>query len=196
MIETFDFITSDSHFGHAKILEYGRKGFINVDEMDRTIIKNWNDTVGPDDVVIHLGDFCLGQKERAPEYFHALNGRKYLLLGNHDNQATIDLFTGASSTPDRYLGEMYTLRGKKKNGIVLSHYALEVWRNSQYGSWMLHGHSHDGLNTRPNAKRLDVGIDAAIRLLGIARPFSFEEVKAIMVTRNELSSQDHHKEKQ
>lgn len=190
MIDTFDFVTADTHFGHAKILEYGRKGFKDVDDMDEQIIRNWNAVVGPGDTVIHLGDFCLGQKNRALEYFQALHGRKFLVIGNHDGAEQIALFES------NVLGELHTLKGKKKNGIVLCHYALEIWRNSQYGSWMLHGHSHDNLNTRPNAKRLDVGIDAAIRLLGSPRPFSFDEVKAIMNTRTELSGDDHHKAKQ
>jgi len=183
--------TADTHFGHAKILEYGRKGFTSVNDMDQKMIEGWNSVVRPEDEVWHLGDFCLGQKHRAPEYFYALAGIKRLILGNHCNQQTIDLF----KTSGGYYGELHTISGKKKNGIVLCHYALEVWRNSQYGAWNLHGHSHDNLNTRPNAKRLDVGIDAAIRLLGSPRPFAFDEVRSIMQTRNELSSTDHHKAK-
>lgn len=42
MIETFDFIAADTHFGHAKILEYGRKGFANVDDSDFDF-SDWGD---------------------------------------------------------------------------------------------------------------------------------------------------------
>lgn len=31
-----------------------------VFHMNETIIANWNSVVGPDDIIFHLGDFCLG----------------------------------------------------------------------------------------------------------------------------------------
>lgn len=186
------FYTSDTHFSHAKILEYGRAGFRDVNDMDEQLIKNWNAVVQDGDEVWHLGDFCLGQKQRAPEYFEALNGQKHLVLGNHDSDDIVKLFVNAGGT---FGGELHTLRGHKKNGIVLCHYPIEIWRNMQYGAWHLHGHSHSGCNTRPNAKRLDVGVDSAFKLLGCYRPFSHDEVKQIMSTRHEVNGSDHHKEK-
>ena len=54
------FFTSDTHFNHTNILQYCNRPFKIVDQMNETIITNWNNVVEPDDIVFHLGDFCLG----------------------------------------------------------------------------------------------------------------------------------------
>lgn len=64
--------------------------------MNETIITNWNNLVGPDDVIFHLGDFCLGGADEWNKILARLNGRIYLIFGNHDlkniRRGFIDLF--------------------------------------------------------------------------------------------------------
>lgn len=79
------FIISDTHFGHENIIRYCNRPFSSVEEMDNAIIKNWNETVSNQDTIIHLGDFGLGKKERIAEIISKLNGKKILIMGNHDN---------------------------------------------------------------------------------------------------------------
>ena len=50
------YFTSDTHFGSPRTLELSKRPFNSVREMDRTIISNWNNTVGEEDIVYHLGD--------------------------------------------------------------------------------------------------------------------------------------------
>ena len=52
--------------------------------MNETIISNWNNTVGQDDIVFHLGDFCLGGSAEWTKILDRLNGKIYLIMGNHD----------------------------------------------------------------------------------------------------------------
>lgn len=90
------FFTSDTHFNHTNILQYCNRPFKTIDQMNETIITNWNRVVGPDDVIFHLGDFCLGGAEEWNKILNRLNGRIYLVLGNHDlkniRQGFIDRF--------------------------------------------------------------------------------------------------------
>ena len=51
------FFTADTHFGNPHILEHGERPFNSVAERNATLIKNWNEVVGPKDYVYHLGDF-------------------------------------------------------------------------------------------------------------------------------------------
>ena len=46
---------SDTHFGDERILRYENRPFSSVEEMDKAIIENWNQVVGEEDTVFHLG---------------------------------------------------------------------------------------------------------------------------------------------
>lgn len=82
---------SDTHFDHDNILKFTRDdgslvrpGFENVTHMNETMIENWNKVVKPGDHVYHLGDFCMGSKTIVGRIIPRLNGRKRLVVGNHD----------------------------------------------------------------------------------------------------------------
>lgn len=79
------FVISDTHFGHKNIIDYCNRPFKSVEGMDEAMIKNWNETVSNNDVVIHLGDLGLGKKEYIADIVKRLNGKKILIMGNHDN---------------------------------------------------------------------------------------------------------------
>ena len=81
------FFTSDTHFGHTNILTYEKRPFKSVQEMDETIIKNWNNTVSSKDVVFFLGDFCI--KGNSNRYKERLNGQIIFIKGNHDKKVII-----------------------------------------------------------------------------------------------------------
>ena len=51
------------------------------------MVNNWNEVVGVDDTVVHVGDFALGKEQDASEIMKQLNGRKILVIGNHDRSA-------------------------------------------------------------------------------------------------------------
>jgi calcineurin-like phosphoesterase family protein len=66
------FFTSDTHFGHGGALRLYRWPFASVAVMNEAIVERWNETVGPDDDVWHLGDFAIRQR---PEVVADLLGR-------------------------------------------------------------------------------------------------------------------------
>lgn len=72
---------ADTHFSHEKIIQYCNRPFKSVEEMNRVMLKNWNNTVGKNDLVLHLGDLYLGKKAEAREFLTKLNGRKILIMG-------------------------------------------------------------------------------------------------------------------
>ena len=53
--------TSDSHFGHRNIITYSSRPFSSVEEMDETLIQNWNSVVKPNDLIFNLGDVFFSQ---------------------------------------------------------------------------------------------------------------------------------------
>ena len=77
----------DTHFWHKNIIEYCNRPFRNVEEMNEQLIQNWNNTISKQDKVFMVGDFALGNRARLIEIGQRLNGRKTLILGNHDHES-------------------------------------------------------------------------------------------------------------
>lgn len=77
-------LIGDTHFCHRNIIKYCGRPFDNIEKMNETLISNWNKVVKRDDRVFMLGDFALCGKDKIIEIGQKLNGRKILILGNHD----------------------------------------------------------------------------------------------------------------
>lgn len=84
-------VTSDTHFNHKNIMNFtdyeGNKvrNFSSVEEMNEVMIERWNSVVKPSDKIYHLGDVFFGPKEWIESNWKRLNGRKRLIVGNHDD---------------------------------------------------------------------------------------------------------------
>jgi calcineurin-like phosphoesterase family protein len=125
--------------------------FASIEEHDAGLIARWNEAVGPNDDVYHLGDFTATKLANgATNLLAALNGRKHLVIGNNDPPATIENKGWTSVTP--YLELM--IDGKR---IILCHYAFRTWRDMSKGAIDLHGHSHGKL--KEALRQYDVGVD-------------------------------------
>ena len=83
---------SDTHFGHIKDFLWSPRGFNSIQEHDEAIIRNWNEIVGPEDEVYHLGDVMLNDNEHGLECIKRLNGKIHILIGNHDTDTRIELY--------------------------------------------------------------------------------------------------------
>jgi len=84
------FFIADPHFGHEPIIRFANRPFASPEEMDRTIIENWNRTVSQDDEIFVLGDFAPGMNaEEVQRLIASLNGHKIFVLGNHDRNVPL-----------------------------------------------------------------------------------------------------------
>lgn len=177
------FFSSDTHYGHAKIVKLAERPFADIEAMDEAMIAKWNSVVQPGDLVYHLGDFSFHKPARATSIASRLQGQKYLVWGNHDGKR----YRKESEFLAQWLWckdlAEIDVQGQK---IVLCHYAMKVWNKSHHGSWQLYGHSHGSLPDDPNALQLDVGVDC-----WDFTPVSFEQVAARMAKKN-YKPVDHH----
>ena len=87
------FFSADLHLGHFNIIHYTGRPFSSLEEMNRIIIRRWNERVKCDDIVFVIGDFCFrnssvnrgeGIRVRAKEWEKQLNGKIIHIKGNHD----------------------------------------------------------------------------------------------------------------
>ena len=113
------YVTSDLHFGHNRPFLYEPRGFTNIQEHDETIVKNWNEVVRPEDEVFVLGDTMLNDNIHGINMWNQLNGLKYVVRGNHDSNARIELLEECPNTI--ILGYAYVIKYHKYN-FYLSHY--------------------------------------------------------------------------
>jgi calcineurin-like phosphoesterase family protein len=171
--------TSDHHFGHKNIIKFTNRPFSSVEEMDETLIARWNEKIGAEDIVYHLGDFALTSSSKLRDILKRLNGKIHLITGNHETAALEckaqfewikDYYELTVEDADAYKGQRF---------IVLFHYAMRVWNASHHGSWHLYGHSHGDLPDDNSSLSFDAGVDCHDFY-----PISYNEVKAIMATKN------------
>ena len=130
------FLVSDTHFGHAGVCRFMRndgvtklRPFDDPAEMDEFMVKAWNERVGKNDKVYHLGDVVINRKSLG--IMRRLNGDKVLIRGNHD------IFRD-----DEYKEHFRELRAYHvMNGMILSHIPLHEASLGRFGV-NIHGHLH------------------------------------------------------
>jgi len=163
------FMTSDFHFSHARIIEYCARPFVNVDEMNETIIANHNSVVKDADDVWNIGDFSLSEKV-VPIFLPRLKGNQHLIFGNHDRKAygIKDKYIEAQKRYIEY-GFKSVHMQHELEGFILNHLPfagdgdkrkkLEQFRPKDDGNrFLIHGHSHGKLG-RIHGRQIDVGVD-------------------------------------
>jgi len=156
--------TADPHFGHRNILAMEGRPFASIEEHDEALILAWNSRVRPSHEIFVIGDFAMNSSaERCQEIFARLNGRKHLIIGNHDKAR----HTGLSWATDPADLRTVVLDGVR---LVLCHYGMRTWPGAWRGALHLYGHSHGKLP--PTSRSCDVGVDA----WGY-RPVSLPEIK-------------------
>lgn len=134
------FLISDTHFSHVNTWKTFKladgitpmRPFSSTEEMDETMISNWNSVVKPIDKVYHLGDIAACSATKLRIIFSRLNGDKVLIKGNHD----VDKLS-------LYQELFKDVRGSHLlDNLVLTHIpvnrgSLDRWRGN------IHGHLHN-----------------------------------------------------
>lgn len=149
------YFTADLHLGHKNILKYCGRDFVNVEDMDLIITRNFVSVLSKGDILFMLGDisFSSTRAEKFLKTINELGVQIHYIWGNHDKGSKVK----------RTIRENVEWYGERKdiktNGqrITLSHYKMWDWYKSNKDSWLLYGHSHGGSNEL--YKSMDVGVD-------------------------------------
>jgi len=183
------FFTSDTHFSHRNVIKYCDRPFADADEMNESIIRNWNNVVGAHDMVFHLGDVSFEKdRKNLTHTLRRLNGIKHIVWGNHDH----GMKTAILAADWHELGNLHEISvpPEANNGrgqrIVHCHYAMRVWNQSHRGVWQLFGHSHNTMKDDPNLLSCDVGVDC-----WNYTPVSMSQLNAVMAKKKWVGI-DHH----
>jgi len=177
------FVTADQHIHHKMVVLYTRREpfivpnpdynpdlpkniktnwpeTVLLDDHDDFMIDSWNSVVGKKDDVIVVGDYIWN---REMHYFNRMNGRKHIVIGNHDkvSKKYLDKFESAQKYLDNFTSanEILSKTFEKRYRVIFSHCPYLSWPGSNWGSWNFHGHCHGRLKEYPDVLRTDVGVD-------------------------------------
>lgn len=147
------YFTSDTHFCHSNIINLTNRPFKDVKEMNTTLIRNWNSCVADNDEIYILGDLIYkGTADEANAILERLNGKKYLIRGNHDKFLDDENFNNSIF---EWVKDYYVLNYKKTK-FVLFHYPILEWDGFFKGDIHLYGHVHNAGKGYDQNNRLSV----------------------------------------
>lgn len=141
-----DYVTSDLHFGHKRIIEFERTQFKTVKEHDEKIIRALNTSLHPGDTLYILGDVGFRDPEGglpglADKIRRIECARKILIVGNHDRFSAIE---AKGMGFDEVIKGPYYYPSKEVPGkIILSHRPAREALDNPYVI-NVHGHIHNG----------------------------------------------------
>jgi hypothetical protein len=189
------FFTSDFHVGHENVIRFDGRPFKDVDEMNQSLIDNWNSVVSDEDIVFYLGDLshrC--RPEMVKEFVDQLKGKIHFILGNHDRYRDISRLNRFEKIYD--YGTDISIKDDDANrgyqDIVMCHYPILSWNKGHHGAWQLHGHCHQSLHKNPDMewfykrKVIDAGCNG-----WDYTPISYTQLKEVMSNKI-ISPVDHH----
>ena len=140
-------VISDTHFNHSNIIGYCNRPYENASQMDWDMVEKWNSVVKPQDHVYHLGDvYMKASKGYIENLLSKLNGKKRLILGNHDN--------GKDQILQRHFEKVFLWRNFDK--FTLSHIPLRE-ENIPGNRVNIHGHIHQ--NPAPSKRHINVSVE-------------------------------------
>lgn len=129
------YVIADTHFGDNSIIKFENRPFRSAEDMDAILIANWNKVVDKNDKVLVLGDFSFYGKEKTTTICKLLNGEKFLIIGNHDEENEKYYyecgFSGVSRYPIIY-----------NDFWMLSHEPIYVNESMPYANIFGHVHSN------------------------------------------------------
>jgi len=127
-------VWSDLHFYHKNIIDFSDRPFLNVEEMNETLILSHNEYVEPDDISIWVGDVGFASETKINELLDRCNGYKILILGNHD-------FHRKKRPLKLNFDEIHLVYPIEtpEVGLLLTHYPMD---NIPYPWVNIHGHLH------------------------------------------------------
>lgn len=132
--------------------------------MDEALIENWNKVVRPSDKVIVCGDVAM--KKQHIKTIERCNGKKKLLLGNHD------IFDLSEYSP--YFYEIAAYRVDGKNKFIAAHIPIHPGSITRW-DFMVHGHLHTRRVLDENGKIDPRYVSVSVERINFT-PVSLEDV--------------------
>lgn len=127
------YLISDTHFNHVKLEEWGgRSG-----DWEQRMWKGLKE-IPENDILIHLGDVCIGHDDIIHEEIKALKCKKVLVRGNHDKKSA-----------QWYMEHGWDFVCDGLELLFQGHYLHLTHRPMRPNNntiWNIHGHTHGNMH--------------------------------------------------
>lgn len=130
---------SDIHFGDLNVFKKCSRPFSGLEELEKIVIKRWNDRIKKEDTVYVLGDIAKDNYIKVIDIFKILKGHKHLIFGNHD---LIMLELIKKSKVFESVKSMMIINDNKRK-VCLCHYPIMDWMQYSKGGYLVYGHIHN-----------------------------------------------------
>lgn len=153
-------VIADTHFGHYGVCKFLRsdgsklRPWDDPDEMDKALVKNWNEVVDDSDRVYLLGDVVINRKALSTLY--ALKGRKVLVKGNHDIFKLKDYTDHFDDIRAYVVGRTHS-----GSSYIMSHIPIHEESLARF-KINIHGHLHSNVvmkNGKPDPRYICVSVE-------------------------------------
>ena len=130
---------ADIHFRDKTIFDKCKRPFKSIEEMEETIINNWNKRVKDNDIVYVLGDLAKDDDMSAIEIFAKLRGHKQLITGNHDEPLLGEIKKSCLFESIKFI-DLIVDNNRK---VCVCHYPLMDWMEFNRKGILVYGHIHN-----------------------------------------------------
>lgn len=191
------YFTADTHFDHEKAINFPDRRSFTVESWKEMMFDKINSLVQKGDRLYILGDFAVARDQSKSFVKNKMKIKckdVWLIRGNHDM---------GDEGCKRVFGSNFrhTYDCKVKDvPCWLSHYQHLTWPASHYGSFHLHGHTHNQRSDYYNAlipgmRSLDVCPESYKQIFGEWGIFSEDQVYEILINREGHDPVSYYREK-
>lgn len=163
------YFISDTHFDHTNIISFCGRPFEDTEAMNYVLVRDWNNTVKPEDTVYFLGDLTFGRGRRPHKFWlDKLNGNIIFIKGSHDYEQR-EGETGITVCTNLVTEEFPNVSFHDSLEIELDNQKFFLVHDpdhvpSDWTGWVIHGHHHNNYPTEYplisfSAKRVNVSVE-------------------------------------
>jgi len=135
------YLIGDTHFDHTNIIKYCHRPFKRTQEMNETLVANWNKIVAPRDTVYFLGDWGFGRGHKPATYWRRrLRGHIVSIKGSHDGREKGIRFKDYKVI--KYHGYSFLLI-HNPNPDDPRQTENQKRKLKNWHGWIIHGHKHN-----------------------------------------------------
>lgn len=212
------YIGSDFHLNHAREFMWGKRGFKSAQEHTDAIIDHINSVCRPQDICLHLGDFCLNtHPDKLDGLVSRIKCQMWWLKGNHNNpwekryQKESQDLIWCHLSQDKYnrmispyfmpeiigykLFSNVTIWGSYLEFVwngqptICNHFPYLVWNQRHHGAWSLCGHSHGSCEETTIRDTRMKELDCGWELH--QKLLCYDDIRLIM-NKKQVGQSDHH----